>query len=44
MPAPQPDAAGLPFIIPSGQRADFYWVISRMSVLNATYSSAASSY
>jgi prepilin-type N-terminal cleavage/methylation domain-containing protein/prepilin-type processing-associated H-X9-DG protein len=33
MPAPRPDAAGLPFTIPSGQRADFYWVLSRMSVV-----------
>lgn len=32
MPASQPDAAGLPFKIPYGQRADFKWVLSRMSV------------
>jgi prepilin-type processing-associated H-X9-DG protein/prepilin-type N-terminal cleavage/methylation domain-containing protein len=28
----RPDAAGLPLPIPIGQREDFYWVLSRMSV------------
>lgn len=31
-PAAAPDAAKLPMFIPSGQRADFYWVMSKMSV------------
>jgi len=33
MPPALPDAAGLPLDIPDNQRADFYWVLSRMSVL-----------
>ncbi len=33
-PPAQPDAAGLPRFILPGQRADFYWVLSRTSVLN----------
>ena len=32
-PPPQPDAAGLPISILPGQRSDFYWVLSRTSVL-----------
>jgi prepilin-type N-terminal cleavage/methylation domain-containing protein/prepilin-type processing-associated H-X9-DG protein len=32
-PPPQPDAAGLPISLLPGERADFYWVLSRTSVL-----------
>jgi prepilin-type N-terminal cleavage/methylation domain-containing protein/prepilin-type processing-associated H-X9-DG protein len=30
-PAARPDAANLPFAVPSGQRWDYYWLLSRMS-------------
>ena len=33
MPPPLPDAAKLPLEVPENQGADFYWVLSRMSVL-----------
>jgi len=31
-PPPRPDAAGLPLVIPAGQRGDYYWVMSQTSV------------
>ena len=34
MPPARPDAAGLPFDLPSSDHDDFYWVLSRTSVLN----------
>ena len=33
MPPPRPDAARLPMDVVKGERADFYWVLSRTSVL-----------
>ena len=42
-PPPRPDAAGLPLIIPSGQRGDYYWVMSQTSV-HADEPAVASSY
>jgi prepilin-type N-terminal cleavage/methylation domain-containing protein/prepilin-type processing-associated H-X9-DG protein len=33
MPPPQPDSAGLPITLLPGERADFYWVLSRTSEL-----------
>jgi prepilin-type N-terminal cleavage/methylation domain-containing protein/prepilin-type processing-associated H-X9-DG protein len=31
-PAPSPDAAGLPMILPENQRGDFYWLLRRTSL------------
>ena len=35
-PLPLPDAANLPFTIPPGQRGDFYWMLARTSVEDAS--------
>lgn len=42
-PPPRPDAAGLPLVIPAGQRGDFHWVLSQTSV-HADEPAVASSY
>jgi prepilin-type processing-associated H-X9-DG protein len=35
-PAAKPDAAKLPFYIPSAERTDFYWLMTRMTVEDVT--------
>lgn len=42
MPPPRPDAARLPKDVPQGERGDFYWVMSRTSVVAPAESVAAS--
>jgi len=32
-PSPEPDAARLPLYVPTGQRSDLYWVLSRTTIL-----------
>jgi prepilin-type N-terminal cleavage/methylation domain-containing protein/prepilin-type processing-associated H-X9-DG protein len=43
-PPARPDAAGLPMAIPSGQRGDFYWVLSQTSVHENERSEASDPY
>jgi prepilin-type N-terminal cleavage/methylation domain-containing protein/prepilin-type processing-associated H-X9-DG protein len=43
-PQPRPDAAELPFDVPDDERADWYWVLARMSVVNRPAGQATDSY
>jgi prepilin-type N-terminal cleavage/methylation domain-containing protein/prepilin-type processing-associated H-X9-DG protein len=43
-PQPRPDAAELPFDVPDDERADWYWVLGHMSVVNRPGSQTTEAY